>query len=115
MDIPKLVEKIDVRVINVDVVVTDKKGNRVPGLTKDDFLIYENGVPKPISNFYEIGGAAKIGGRSGAPTAQPADAAGPSTEPSRQPAAADHLLHRQPLPGAVQPQPRLHSHEEVHR
>ena len=54
VDIPPLVEKIDVRVINVDVVVTDRKGNRVTGLTKDDFLIYENGVPKPISNFYEV-------------------------------------------------------------
>ena len=48
------VEKIDVRVISVDVIVTDKKGNRVTGLTRDDFLIYENGFPKPISNFYEV-------------------------------------------------------------
>ena len=42
------------RVINVDVVVTDRKGNRVTGLTKDDFEIYQNGIPKPISNFYEV-------------------------------------------------------------
>ena len=34
---PKFVENIDVRVINVDVVVTDKKGNVVHGLKKDDF------------------------------------------------------------------------------
>jgi VWFA-related protein len=52
----RLVENIDVRVIGVDVVVTDKKGNPITGLTKDDFEIYENGVPKPISNFYEIEG-----------------------------------------------------------
>ncbi|HET7437351.1 MAG TPA: VWA domain-containing protein [Thermoanaerobaculia bacterium] len=54
---PKLVESIDVRVINVDVVVTDRKGNPVTGLTKDDFEILENGVPKPISNFYEVEGS----------------------------------------------------------
>lgn len=56
VEIPKLVENIDVRVIGVDVVVTDKKGNAVTGLTKDDFQIFENGQEKPISNFYEIEG-----------------------------------------------------------
>ncbi len=55
-EIPKLTETIDIRVINVDVVVTDRKGNPVPGLTKDDFQLYENGVPKTISNFYEVEG-----------------------------------------------------------
>lgn len=49
-------DRVEVRVINVDVVVTDKKGNRIRGLTKDDFEIYENGNPKPISNFYEVEG-----------------------------------------------------------
>jgi VWFA-related protein len=53
---PKLTETIDVRVIGVDVVVTDKKGNSVTGLTRDDFRVFENGVEKPISNFYEIEG-----------------------------------------------------------
>jgi VWFA-related protein len=53
-EVPKLTESIDVRVINVDVVVTDKKGNPVTGLKKEDFEIYENGNLKPISNFYEV-------------------------------------------------------------
>jgi VWFA-related protein len=53
---PKLVETIDVRVINIDVVVTDRRGNPVRGLTKDDFEIYENNVRKTISNFYEVQG-----------------------------------------------------------
>jgi VWFA-related protein len=53
---PRLVENIDVRVINVDVVVTDRRGNAVTGLTKDDFEIYENGVKKVLSNFYEVEG-----------------------------------------------------------
>jgi VWFA-related protein len=51
---PRLVENIDVRVINVDVVVTDKRGNPVSGLKADDFEIFENGAPKPLSNFYEV-------------------------------------------------------------
>jgi VWFA-related protein len=55
-ELPKLTENIDVRVIGVDVVVTDRKGNPVTGLTKDDFQIFENGIEKPISNFYEIEG-----------------------------------------------------------
>lgn len=59
-ELPKLVENIDVRVINVDVVVTDKKGNRIHGLTKDDFEIYENGVPKTITNFYEVESKPKM-------------------------------------------------------
>ncbi len=59
-DVPKLTETIDVRVINVDVVVTDRKGNPVTGLTKEVFEIYENGVLKPISNFYEVQAAAPL-------------------------------------------------------
>jgi len=55
-EIPKLTETIDIRVINVDVVVTDKKGGPVTGLKKEDFELYENGVPKNISNFYEVEG-----------------------------------------------------------
>ena len=53
---PKLVETIDVRVIDVDVVVTDRRGNPITGLKKEDFEIFENGVPKPITNFYEVEG-----------------------------------------------------------
>src|SRR5713226_605533 len=55
-EIPKLTETIDIRVINVDVVVTDKKGAPVTGLKKEDFELYENGVPKNVSNFYEVEG-----------------------------------------------------------
>lgn len=46
-------EKIDVTVVNLDVVVTDADGNRVRGLSAEDFVILENGEPKPITNFTE--------------------------------------------------------------
>jgi VWFA-related protein len=72
---PKLVESIDVRVINVDVVVTDRRGNAVTGLTKDDFEIFENGTRKTITNFYEVEGqkakniAVEVPGEPAATTA----------------------------------------------
>jgi len=50
----KLVESIEVRVVNVDVVVTDRAGNPVSGLTKDDFQLFENGKPQTITNIYEV-------------------------------------------------------------
>ena len=51
-------EVIDVRVTNVEIVATDAKGNHVPGLTRDDFELYENGKPQPITNLFEAGSGA---------------------------------------------------------
>ena len=47
-------ESIDVSVVNVDVYVTDKKGNRVSRLTRDDFSILEDKRPIAITNFYAV-------------------------------------------------------------
>ena len=47
-------ESIDVSVVNVDVYVTDKKGNRINGLTRDDFEILEDKKPMAITNFYAV-------------------------------------------------------------
>ncbi len=52
--LPKLTETIDIRLINIDVVVTDRKGNPITGLTRDDFTLYENGVAKTVTNFFEV-------------------------------------------------------------
>jgi VWFA-related protein len=49
-------ETIEVRVSNVNVVVTDRAGKPVAGLTKDDFEVLENGFQRPITNFYELRG-----------------------------------------------------------
>jgi VWFA-related protein len=35
----------------VDVVVTDKKGNPVPGLTRDEMSVFEDGQPQEITSF----------------------------------------------------------------
>ena len=47
-------EEIDVRVVNVEAVVEDGDGNRVNGLTADDFLIFVDGLEVDIDYFTEI-------------------------------------------------------------
>ncbi|MCE2559768.1 MAG: hypothetical protein J4F98_14525 [Acidobacteria bacterium] len=47
-------EVIDVRVVNVEVVVTDRQGNRVQGLEASDFELLVDGQPTPITYFTEI-------------------------------------------------------------
>ncbi len=53
-------EKVEVWVANVDVVVTDRDGKPVRGLTQDDFEIYENGVRQSITNFSAIETAPRV-------------------------------------------------------
>jgi VWFA-related protein len=61
----KLVESIEVRVVNIDVIVTDRAGNPVTGLGKGDFEILDNGKPQLITNLYEVrpeGPGPSVGG-----------------------------------------------------
>src|SRR5437660_1113968 len=51
--VPSIGETIEVSLVNLDVFVTDKTGQRVRGLGKEDFEILENGVRQPITNFTE--------------------------------------------------------------
>jgi len=57
---PPVSESVDVSITNVDVVVTDSKGNRVPGLTAQDFVIRQDGVIQNITNFYAVTGGKII-------------------------------------------------------
>jgi VWFA-related protein len=50
-------EVVDVRVINVEVFVTDRSGVPVVGLGPDSFELEVDGKPMPISNFYSEGGS----------------------------------------------------------
>ncbi|MDY7094499.1 MAG: VWA domain-containing protein [Acidobacteriota bacterium] len=54
-------DSIQVNVVNVDVYVTDKKGNPILGLTEDDFEIFEDGRPMEISNFYPVENGRPVG------------------------------------------------------
>jgi VWFA-related protein len=49
-------ESVSVDVTNIEVVVTDSKGNRVTGLTGNDFEVRQDGLPQPITNFYAVDG-----------------------------------------------------------
>lgn len=48
-------EKVEVRLIEVNAVVTDRAGNRVYGLTPDDFEVREGRTQQKITNFSEYG------------------------------------------------------------
>lgn len=48
------IDTVNVSVVNVDVFVTDKKGNRVTNLKQEDFEILEDGRPVAITNFYAV-------------------------------------------------------------
>jgi VWFA-related protein len=52
--------KVRVNVVEVHVVVRDSKGNAVPGLTQEDFRLFDNGKRQAISNFAEETAATRI-------------------------------------------------------
>lgn len=47
---PSLSERVDVNAVLLDVIVTDRSGHQILGLTKDDFVVKENGVPQTIDS-----------------------------------------------------------------
>jgi VWFA-related protein len=49
--IPDYSLKVNVPLVNVDVLVTTKDGQFIPGLKKDNFRILEDGVPQAVTNF----------------------------------------------------------------
>src|SRR5712691_1217531 len=50
--------KIPIRRVRLPITVTDKKGQFVPGLTRDDFLVFEDRVPQKIETFSDDLGQA---------------------------------------------------------
>jgi VWFA-related protein len=74
-------ETIEIRVTNVDVVVTDKSGKPVTGLTAADFEIVEAGKPQAVTNFYEVRGTAPAVTAEGQPA--PAVTPDPAVKPAR--------------------------------
>jgi VWFA-related protein len=93
-DLSKLTEQIDVRVINVDVVVTDKKGNVIHGLKRDDFEVYENGIPKPISNFYEVQGSKPVSTFAEVSQAAQQATGAPAAVPAKAPEISENMRRR---------------------
>src|SRR6266550_3973230 len=79
--IPSIGETIEVSLVNLDVFVMDKTGQRVRGLKKDDFEILENGVKQPITNFAEYAGEAAAAPQT--PETQAPSVLTPSTRQKR--------------------------------
>lgn len=59
-------ENVDVSVVNIEVFVTDRRGKRVAGLTKDDFEVYEDGKRVEITYFHAAEGTGRQPARPGA-------------------------------------------------
>lgn len=71
----EFMDTFNVNVVNVDVYVTDKKGNRITDLKKDDFEVFENGKKVAVTNFYAVeGGKAMMVDDGPAPDAPAAPA-----------------------------------------
>jgi VWFA-related protein len=63
-------EQIEVRVVNVEVVVVDRQGNRVQGLKPTDFRLKVDGKTVPIEYFNEVRGGQAIALDAGVETVQ---------------------------------------------
>ena len=82
-------EAVDVEIINVDVRVTGKDGEPIEGLRKEDFVVYRDGAPVEVANFYAVAG--------GRPVPVPADAPR-SLDPQPEPA---------PIPTMAEPESQV--------
>ncbi|MFH1572672.1 MAG: VWA domain-containing protein [Acidobacteriota bacterium] len=61
--------KVAVKLVTLDVVVTDRKGAYPPGLRREDFLVFEDGVPQQVQDFRWV---------HAEPPGEPGTAAGPA-------------------------------------
>ncbi len=68
-------ETVDVNVVNIEVMVRTKDGQPVLGLTRDDFVVREDGEPVELTNFYAVEDARRVAAAEEA--AQPAAGAPP--------------------------------------
>jgi VWFA-related protein len=77
---PSFGASVDVRVVNVEAVVTGRDGERVHGLTAADFRLLVDGKETPIEYFSEIVEGASSPAASGAAPGGPEAAASPAPQ-----------------------------------
>jgi len=56
------VDTVDVDVVNLQVSVTDKDGKPIRGLSREDFVIEEDGDPVELTNFYAVESSMTVQG-----------------------------------------------------
>jgi VWFA-related protein len=78
-------ETVEVNVVNVDVFVTDRAGQAVPGLRKGDFQLFEDGKPVAVENFTELARAAEKPAAEGRPASAPPAQGAPASLPAQPP------------------------------
>ncbi len=84
-------EAIEVTVVNVDVVVRDKAGKQVSGLTRDDFALFVDGKKVEIANFSSQAASAAPGTRAAAAAPPPAGSPAPPAAAAELGAARERL------------------------
>lgn len=72
-------DAVDVSVVNIEVLVSDKAGNPVTGLGREDFVLTEDGEEVELSNFFEV-----VSGQAVAAPGSPADVSAPPPVPDTQ-------------------------------
>ena len=73
--------KRDVEVVTVDVVVTDKAGNPITGLLREDFTVLDEGAPQALVNFDVVTPPDGAGGDGDGDTRAPSLPASRRTPP----------------------------------
>ena len=83
-------DSVDVPLVNVDVVVIDKKGRPVGGLRREQFRVLVDGEPVEITNFFERSAASSAARRQ--PAAEFSGPPGASNHPTDRAGRADGPL-----------------------
>lgn len=83
-------DRTEVYVINLDVMVSDAEGRPAGGLTRDDFVVLEDGEPVAVTNFYAVESGRVVGEALGVASEPPAAFADEPSAPAR--AAPDSLI-----------------------
>jgi VWFA-related protein len=84
--------KVNVRQVLVPVIVTDKEGHHVTGLTQPDFTVFEDGVEQKLSGFSVENVGLPPPSPTPAATAEPESAASPPAKPAHIPARRTYLI-----------------------
>lgn len=76
-------ETVEVHLVNIEVVAVDASGQPVLGLTRDDFELFEDGAPVPVTHFFAVEEAVRVEAGGAAEAPEGANPAPPREEEAR--------------------------------